>query len=189
MAEPGSPVAASNLTVVERLLVERICARVREHFDSDQAPLAEDFVRHYFRRVPPEDLAEFELVDLYGAALAHFAFARHRTPGTPKVRVYNPEFEQHGWTSPHTVVEMVTDDMPFLVDSTTMELGARGSGIHVLIHPVMRVVRDAGGDLVEVLTAYAPVQEGERAESCIHVEVDRHTGAAELKRLRLRLLS
>ena len=90
--------AASNLTVVVRLLVERICSRVREHFDSDQAPLAEEFVRHYFRRVPPEDLAEFDLLDLYGAALAHFAFARHRTPGTPKVRVYNPEFEQHGWT-------------------------------------------------------------------------------------------
>ena len=44
------------------------------------------------------------------------------------MRVYNPDFEQHGWQSPHTVVEIVTDDMPFLVDSVTMELSRQGYG-------------------------------------------------------------
>ena len=43
--------------------------------------------------------------------------SRTRAPGAAKVRVYNPEFEQHGWQSTHTAVEIVTDDMPFLVDS------------------------------------------------------------------------
>jgi glutamate dehydrogenase len=180
--------AASSFTVVERHLVESICSRVRERLDAEQAPLAEAFVREYFRRVPTEDLAEFDTLDLYGAALSHFGFARRRAAGSPRVRAYNPEFEQHAWTSPHTVVEIVTDDMPFLVDSTTMELGGRGSGIHVLIHPVMRVVRDAAGELVEVLPHDAPAKDGERSESLIHVEIDRHTGAADLKRLRVRLL-
>jgi len=38
------------------------------------------------------------------------------------VRAYNPTREQHGWQSTHTVVEIVNDDMPFLVDSVAMEL-------------------------------------------------------------------
>ena len=82
--------AASSFTVVERRLVDAICVRVRERLDGDEASLAEAFVREYFRRVPTEDLAEFDMLDLYGAALSHFAFARRRSPDTPKVRVYNP---------------------------------------------------------------------------------------------------
>ena len=58
------------------------------------------------------------------------------------MRVYNPDFEQHGWQSPHTVIEIVTDDMPFIVDSVTMELGRQGYAIDLVIHPVIRVRRD-----------------------------------------------
>ena len=123
--------------------------------------------------MPPEDLAELDPLDLYGAALAHWSFARQRDPGTAKVRVYNPEFEQHGWQSAHTVVELVSDDMPFLVDSTTMELSGHGAGIHLLIHPVIRVRRDGDGELAAVLAADAPDEEGTLAESFIHVEIDR----------------
>ena len=74
-------------------LIESVCARVRDRLDPDDAPQAEEFVRQYYRRVPTEDLVELDLLDVYGASLAHWTFARHRDPGTAKVRVYNPEFE------------------------------------------------------------------------------------------------
>jgi glutamate dehydrogenase len=173
---------------VESALIESVCSRVRERLDADDAPQAEEFVRQYYRRVPTQDLVELDPVDVYGAALAHWTFARHRDPGTTKVRVYNPEFEQHGWQSGHTVVELVGDDMPFLVDSTTMELSGYGTGIHLAIHPVMRVRRDSDGELVAVLAADAPEEEGTQAESFIHVEIDRQTGAGELDGFRERLL-
>jgi glutamate dehydrogenase len=181
-------VATTRVKENQSSLIESVCARIRERLGDDEAPQAEEFVRQYYRRVPPEDLAELDSLDVYGAALAHWSFARHRDPGTPKVRVYNPEFEQHGWKSAHTVVELVIDDMPFLVDSTTMELSGRGEGIHLLIHPVMRVRREAGGELAGVLAPDAPADEGTLAESFIHVEIDRHSDAADLKRLRGRLL-
>ena len=66
-----------------------------------------------------------------------------------KVRVYNPDFEQHGWQSSHTVLEIVSEDMPFLVDSVTLELSRHGYGTQLVIHPVMRVLRDADGTLLE----------------------------------------
>ncbi len=49
----------------------------------------------------------------------------------------------NGWQSTHTAVEIVTDDMPFLIDSVSMELNRRGFGMHMIIHPVMNIRRDA----------------------------------------------
>ena len=70
--------------------------------------------------------------------------ARSR-PGQPKIRVYNPRVEEHGWTSPHTVIEVVNDDMPFLVDSVTMEVNRQGYTLHLFNHPIFATKRDAGG--------------------------------------------
>jgi glutamate dehydrogenase len=181
-------VATTRVHDVDGALIESVCTRVRERLGADDAPQAEEFVRQYYRRVPPEDLAELDPLDLYGAVLAHWSLARQREPGEAKVRVYNPEFEQHGWQSPHTAVELVTGDMPFLVDSATMALSGEGAGIHLLIHPVMRVRRDAAGELAAVLPADAGDDGGALAESFIHVEIDRRSGGAELERLRDRLL-
>jgi glutamate dehydrogenase len=178
----------TRLQEVEGALIDSVCARVRERLGEDEAPQVEEFVRQYYRRVPPEDLAELDPLDLYGAALAHWSLARHREPGAANVRVYNPDFEQDGWQSAHTVVELVTDDMPFLVDSTTMELSGHDAGIHLLIHPVIRVRRDAHAELSAVLAADAPDEEGTLAESFIRVEIDRVSATGELQRLRERLI-
>ena len=109
--------------------------------------------------------------------------AQQRAPGETKVNVYNPDFEQHGWQSPHTVIEIVSDDMPFIVDSVTMELGRQGYGIDLVIHPVVRVRRDDQGRLTEVLEPGAQ-DDGAIAESVIHAEVVRERDTAELQRLR-----
>ena len=66
------------------------------------------------------------------------------------MRVYNPRLEQHGWQSTHTVVEIVNDDMPFLVDSVSIELNRHGLGIHLIIHPVLAVRRDSAGRLQDL---------------------------------------
>ena len=76
-----------------------------------------------------------------------------RTPGEIKVSVYNPDPDQHGWQSACTVVEVITDDMPFLVDSVTMELARAGYGLDLVIHPVIRVRRDGDGRVLEVIGA------------------------------------
>jgi glutamate dehydrogenase len=133
-----------------------------------------EFVRQYYRWVPATDLADRSEQDLCGAVVGHWKTAKHRDRGEAKVTVYNPSPERNGWHSPYTVVEIVSDDMPFIVDSVTMELGRQGCGIELIIHPVMRVVRDAGGDLVEVLEPGATAV-GFLSESVIHVEVARQS--------------
>ncbi|MGH2376505.1 MAG: NAD-glutamate dehydrogenase, partial [bacterium] len=167
---------ATKLDEAKAELIDKVVAFARGKVGRDQAEIVEAFVRQYYRGVAPDDLVERTIVDLYGAALAHLSLARQRTPGTPKIRVYTPVFDQHGWQSTHTVVEIVTDDMPFLVDSVTMELNRHGSGIHLVIHPIMSVRRDATGHITEIFASGAPDADAIR-ESFMHVEVDRMTDA------------
>ena len=110
-------------------VIEAVAALARD--PARAAGGVEAFVRRYYAGVSAEDLCEREVLDLYGAALAHFGLLRERRPAELKLRVYNPGFEEHGWQSAHTVVEMVTDDMPFLVDSLVMELNRHGATIHL----------------------------------------------------------
>ncbi|HEY3074966.1 MAG TPA: NAD-glutamate dehydrogenase [Burkholderiales bacterium] len=146
-----------------------------------KSALIEKFRRLYYAEVDPEELAAREPHDLQGAAAAHLAFARRFAGGDAKLRAYNPVREQHGWHSTHTVIEILNDDMPFLVDSVTMEVNRQGLTLHLVIHPVLRVTRDDMGELGAV-SAPAESKEG-RLESFMHLEVDRLTDRAKLAEL------
>ncbi|MCB2053489.1 MAG: NAD-glutamate dehydrogenase, partial [Geminicoccaceae bacterium] len=159
-------------------LLDQLRAMIRTKLDGAQADIADRFVASFFRDVAPSDLVDRELLDLYGTALAQLRFAGDRTPGTPKIRVYNPKIEQHGWQSTHTVVEIVNDDMPFLVDSVSNELSRHGLGIHLIIHPVLLVRRGADGKLIDIVDQPG---EGVRAESMMHLEIDRQSDQSVLE--------
>src|SRR5437899_13041056 len=143
---------------------------VKSRVAPEQRALLEDFVVRYFGQVDPDELADRQPGDLYGAALSHWNFARKRDAGQARVRVFNPTIEEHGWQSTHTIVEIVNDDMPFLVDSVTMEVNRHGLTLHLIVHPVVVVQRDQDGTLIAVAAEDAP---DARRESFIHVEVDR----------------
>ncbi len=156
-----------------------VSALVRAKVPADEQGAIERFLAEYYRQVDPDDLAEIEPADIYGAALSHLAFARRRDPGQAKVRVFNPSIEEHGWQSTHTVVEIVNDDMPFLVDSVTMEVNRHGLALHLIVHPVLLDRRDLAGQLVEA----AVTGEGALRESFMHVEIDRIPDAAAMEAL------
>ncbi|GAA2636144.1 NAD-glutamate dehydrogenase [Streptomyces axinellae] len=160
------------------------------------------YLQRYYLHTAPEDLADRDPVDILGAALAHYRLAQDRPQGTANVRAYSPSIDENGWSNTHTVVEIVTDDMPFLVDSVTNELTKQGRGIHAVIHPQMVVRRDLAGKLLEVLAtgrddlatpAGTPNWREELphdavVESWIHVEIDRETDRDDLKQINSELL-
>ncbi|WP_341927065.1 NAD-glutamate dehydrogenase [Nocardioides psychrotolerans] len=134
-------------------------------------------LRAYYRHVASEDVLGRNDVDVFGALASHFKLAADRPQGTASVRVHTPTLSEHGWTAGgHSVVEVVVDDMPFLVDSLTMELSRQLRDVHLVIHPNYDVVRDITGALQTV----TPVDdgssipaEGATRESWMHVEIDR----------------
>ncbi|MEU9883396.1 NAD-glutamate dehydrogenase [Streptomyces phaeochromogenes] len=143
------------------------------------------FLQRYYLHTAPEDLTDRDPDDVFGAAFSHYRLAENRPQGTANVRVHTPTVEEIGWTCSHSVVEVVTDDMPFLVDSVTNELSRQGRGIHVVIHPQVIVRRDLTGKLIEVLKTRPAGELPHDAfvESWIHVEIDRETDRADLKQI------
>ncbi len=152
------------LEAARSAIVERAAAHARARLADPMAGKVVNFLGHYWEHVAPEDLVGRDPVDVYGAALSHLHLAEKRPPGTPRVRVYTPTFEEHGWASTHSVVEITTDDMPFLVDSVSMGLSRQGVGLHLVVHPVI------GG------------------EAFLHLEIDRQPSPARMAELRDELL-
>ena len=107
---------------------------------------------------------------LAAAAWSHLRFAQRRAPATLLVRAFNPTLERDGWTSDHTIVETVNDDMPFLVDSIANVIAARQLTIHRLLHPVVCVTRDEKGVLSELVPL---CDDKNRRESMMYIELDR----------------
>ncbi len=165
-------------------------ATVADHHGQRGHPRAEDeaFLRRYYLHVAPEDLVDRDPVDVFGAAASHRHFGQMRPQGRSLVRVSTPTVEEHGWSSGHTVVEVVTDDMPFLVDSVTMALMRQERGVHLVVHPTFVVRRDVTGRLLEISDygeADPRLSETPDAvvESWMHVEIDRQSKAADQQRI------
>ncbi len=141
----------------------------------------ENFIGQYFRNVIAEDLLQLTPQNIYGAALAHYKLASTRRPGEALIRVYTPRIEAHGWQIPYTVIEIVNDDMPFLLDSVSAVIARRGLGVHLVAHPVLRVRRTSEGCWGGIAENGAA---GGKAESFIHMMIDEQQDAAKLKSIR-----
>lgn len=162
--------AASTETLREERIANVLALAGKQAAPADRRPL-EGFAHEYFRQVDIDDLSERTAEDLLGALLSHWQFGAQRRPGLPKVRVLSPSPGEDGWGSRHTVVQVVNDDMPFLVDSVSMEIRRQGLGLHLIIHPIYAVQRDANG----TLQAIKPRQDAPELprESWMYIEVDR----------------
>jgi glutamate dehydrogenase len=134
-------------------------------------------LRAYYRHVALDDLVDRTAEELYGALVSHYRTAEVRPQGTARVHVFTPALGEHGWSAGgHSVVEVVTDDMPFLVDSVVMELTRQQRDVHLVVHPQFDVVRDVTGNLVHVAcpdNESAEPPEGAARESWMHVEISR----------------
>ncbi|HYI08242.1 MAG TPA: NAD-glutamate dehydrogenase [Thermoanaerobaculia bacterium] len=167
-------------------MVDRLAAEVRNRVPAGQAESVEQFVRRYFAHVAPDDVIYTSFDTLLGGALSLWEFGAQRTPGTPKVRLFNPAQEKNGWGLEHTVIEIVNDDMPFLVDSVSAEIHRRDRKIHLLLHPIINTRRDAHGNRVEVTDTAHTASDSVR-ESYMHVEIDQETEPQELESIRTSL--
>ncbi|MFC7486733.1 NAD-glutamate dehydrogenase [Knoellia sp. CPCC 206453] len=150
--------------------------------DLDDRPDGPVVVSRYFRHVPDEELRSRPAHTLAGAVKSHLEIAETRAPGTGVVRVFNPTTGSDGWSSARTVIQVVTDDMPFLVDSVTSALVQRDIDIHLVVHPQLRVRRDDTGQLIETCDEDCATASdggtGVLSESWILLTIDRESDEA-----------
>jgi glutamate dehydrogenase len=144
------------------------------------------FVSAYFENTDPDEIAAREPATLFAIANAHWRLLEKARPAhSARVRVFNPTLAEDGFVSEHTVVQIVNENMPFLVDSVTMAINRSGRTAHWIVHPMMSVVRDAAGTVSEV-SSFAVVAANHQknlVESLILVECDRIVRSEDLQAL------
>ena len=142
-----------------------------------------EFLAAYYRLVAAEELVAAGPVRLAATAARHAALAGRRPQGRAVVGV-RPDADA-SLTGSGTVIDIVTDDMPYLVDSATMELNRHGADIRLIVHPLFTVHRDVTGAAhgTDATDADADAVR----ESWIHVELGRIDDpgrlAADLRRV------
>src|SRR5687768_17279053 len=167
-AAPRKRAAASS----DALSLASVFDALRKRMPKSHHEEALAFAGMFYKRMSEDEYAQHAPEGWAALAGGMIDFARVRKPGTANIRLFNTS-KEYGWESPHTVVQIVNDDMPFLVDSVTMALAEQGIGVHVLGHPVVAMRRDKAGKLLAV-------NEG-TPESFMHLEIDRQPQAAMAK--------
>ena len=150
-----------------------------------------EFVAAYFESADPDEIVARGPATLFAIANAHWRLLdAARSPGTARVRVFNPTLAEDGFASDHTLVQIVHDDMPFLVDSVTMAVNRGGRTAHWIVHPMLAVLRNGAGSISHVGRVAAATAGDHAVESLIMVECDRIVSvvqrdnlAAELERV------
>ena len=162
-------------------VLDELLSYTREHAGTSSTHLA-NFVAAYFDNTDPDELHARGTAALFAIANAHWRLLDAARPAnTAKVRVFNPTLAEDGFVSDHTLVQIVNDNMPFLVDSVTMAINRGNRTAHWIVHPLMSVTRDALGKVMGISSAAVATAAGHHdpVESLIQVECDRIISSAE----------
>lgn len=169
-------------------IVEQVVANIQAKIPPKKAALAAHFVRQFLATASVEDLYAKDPNDLYGAMLSLWNFCLQRQANEAKFRIYNPNYEKHGWLTTHTVVEVCVNDMPFLVDSFRMELDRLGYTVHIIIHEGgLWINRDHEGTITELQNGNAREPSNAVREAILYIEIDRQSDATALQALQQNL--
>jgi glutamate dehydrogenase len=156
-------------------IIEKIVAYAQKQLPG-KSELFSKFIRLYYGNTSWADIHDRSITDLYGAALSHWELMRQRKPKELKINVLNPQLEKDGWQSTHTVIQVIVDDMPFLVDSIHMELNRLGFTTHLMIHMGgIKVCRDSKNQVDDILSYHAQHDRENAIEAPISMEIDRQT--------------
>ncbi|AZO83069.1 NAD-glutamate dehydrogenase [Pseudomonas sp. QLc11A] len=154
-------------------------AALAQHISEQALPQVALFAEQFFGIISLDELTQRRLSDLAGCTLSAWRLLERFDHAQPQVRVFNPDYERHGWQSTHTAVEVLHHDLPFLVDSVRTELNRRGYSIHTLQTTVLSVRRGSKGELLEILPKGTQGEDIQQ-ESLMYLEIDRCANTAEL---------
>src|SRR3990167_1066042 len=150
--------------------------------DEAQYALFSNFVRLFYSHAAESDLKFRSVAELFGMVYSQWVLvSKPRQSLRPLFHLFNPELECDGWHTTHTVIELITKDMPFIVDSVRMEMGRLGFTVHLMIYMGgMKIIRNAEGFVTKITGYNANHPICDSIESPVYMEIDRQTDPAVL---------
>lgn len=168
-------------------ILDQILKKLTSKIPDKLKKVAQTFAEIYYANVSLEDLMENSLNALVSSVDGLWNFSLERTPGKAKIRAFVEKREVKGHLVPFTIVDIVNDNMPFLVDSVIGALNSLGYSIHLVIHPVMQVERNKTNTLKNIIQR-SPEQTNGTYESFIHCEILEGASKEELKAIEEEIL-
>jgi glutamate dehydrogenase len=149
--------------------------KVQILLDNRSGSAIANFAGDFFALGAAEDLLVYSQEALAGFAENAWEFFAKRQPDRHTVRIYNPDRRDRG-SDPGTdltIIEIINDDMPFLVDSVMGELREAGLEVRLVLHPMFAIERDHTGNLTRCAGIFGANSKinGHR-ESIIHIHVE-----------------
>jgi glutamate dehydrogenase len=168
-------------------ILNAVCEQILKKLPNKEALLCSEFTKQFFGTMSTDDIKLWTEDDLYGAALNFWSMIEKNNTAESKIKIYNPDFERYGWRSTHTVVEVLTKDMPFLVESIRNTINRMGFVLHLAVNMGgIRVHRDEQGELTAIISKES---EGEayQIEAPMFFLIDRQTDTHVLNKLEAQL--
>ncbi|WP_395497291.1 NAD-glutamate dehydrogenase [Rickettsiella endosymbiont of Litargus connexus] len=177
----------NNLTNrVYKSIIDKILRFALQKIPKEQSQLFTAFAKQYYTHTDLETLKSRSAENLGAALAAHWGLVYRRLPGEAKIHIYNPSLEKEGWESKYSIVQIVAEDKPFLVDSTRMEINRQGFNIFFNIHfGNIKLRRDKQGKVIEVLPYDAIADK--QTEALIYLEIDKEANTETLNKLAKKL--
>ncbi len=163
MTGNGSPVKP------EPSVVDQLVATIPADVPDETRAMLSAFARLYIRRIPNIDLPDIPIDQLYAEISDLFLFVQSRGLEEMAIRVFDPSLNECGYETTGSVVQVVVDDRPFLVDSMALAVSRSGVGIERHLHPLVGTTRDETGFLIGIDSA----RSSGRVVSVQHFELDR----------------
>ena len=170
------------------VILDNVCKLIQKKVHADNVSLVETFAKALYSNMSKEDLAKRNDSDLYGAALSLWNSLENNTSDKAVIRVFNPEVAKDGWQSPHTIVEIIANDMPFLVDSVRMAMNRLNIVSHLLLHSPLKIKRDESSQ-ISAVSNLKDEQESNSTKTVFFIEIDSQTDSEAIEILTSELQS
>jgi glutamate dehydrogenase len=170
-------------TLKEGLLNE-LAQRIDDRAEAGDRESLHNLSAAFYSRFPADDLRGRSVENLYGCLYGLLRFMHEWSDRSPKIRLFNPEIQSHGWESKYTTLAILCRGIPFTTASVRGELNRRNLRIHTIASSNLAVSRDKGGQMQGVLPGGNNDHASEPGEALLFFEIGRHSNPEELGELR-----
>ncbi|WDE09775.1 NAD-glutamate dehydrogenase [Thalassomonas haliotis] len=157
------------------VILNNVAKLIQQKVPEESSSLVEQFSDLLYGNISNLDLAHRNDSDMYGATLSLWNSLNGHEAGSPVIKVFNPQVSKHGWKSSHTIIEVIVEDMPFLVDSMRIALNRLGVSPHLMLNCPMKVVRDKNNQITTLAPASNKSLKSAIVETVFFIEIDRQT--------------
>ncbi len=171
-------------TPTKTIVLDQLAEDIKKRIEGKEADKVIQFSKQIFNVLPSDELIKEDRSRLCAKVLSLWQKFRVRSDAYPQIDVFNPVLDEHGWQSNYTVIQILSCDMPFIVDSISVALTQHSYSIHSLCNGVIRTRRTEAGELIDIVDN----DSGAPLESAVYIETDRLSNSTTIDELRNQLI-